>query len=311
MGGALSEATAAALRVHVLAQLTAALAEEEEGIGEDDEDGEDEADEADWVNCEDADNDGDAGGDSAVQAMLDAFLADGGSFEETGGVEDGVGDGVEGGVGDGVGDGAASGGRGARTDRFSSVLAPRGEAEEARWDLRLELTPPVRSSRAQPSTLSLAPLPRFTTPHHTTPPPHHHHHTTTPPPHHHHTTTTTTPPHHHHPDQVRLRRTLGPIPHSPQVRDALHELMRGATGDVLEVSAGGGAPLFELAALVSAPGARAQPMHADTLWCEGGCLFSAFVALQPVRREMGPAHLPTPLTYRFPYLLTRAHSRIL
>jgi hypothetical protein len=137
LGGALSEATAAALRVHVLAQLTAALAEEEEGIGEDD----DEADEADWVDREDADNGGDGDGDSAVQAMLDAFLADGGSFEDADGGEDGV------------GDGAASGVRsGARTDRFSSVLAPRGEAEEARWDLRLELTPPVRSTRAQPTT---------------------------------------------------------------------------------------------------------------------------------------------------------------
>ena len=98
-------------------------------------------------------------------------------------------------------------------------------------------------------------------------------------------------------------------PHSPQVREALHELMRGATGEALEASAGGGAPLFELAALVSAPGARAQPMHADTLWCEGGCLFTAFVALQPVRCEMGPAHLPTrPLSTNDP---THTHSRIL
>ena len=101
-------------------------------------DPESEAEEAeeDWLLADD-----DAGGDSAVQAMLDAFLADGGSFEDADGVEDGV------------GDGAARGVRsGARTDRFSSVLAPRGEAEEARWDLRLELTPPVRSTRAQPTT---------------------------------------------------------------------------------------------------------------------------------------------------------------
>ena len=85
--------------------------------------------------------------------------------------------------------------------------------------------------------------------------------------------------------------------------------MRGATGEALEASAGGGAPLFELAALVSAPGARAQPMHADTLWCEGGCLFTAFVALQPVRCEMGPAHLSTrPLSTDDP---THTHSRIL
>ena len=49
-------------------------------------DDEDDDDETDWVDCEEADND--AGGDSAVQAMLDAFLADGGSFEETADVTD-------------------------------------------------------------------------------------------------------------------------------------------------------------------------------------------------------------------------------
>ena len=52
----------------------------------DDADDEDDDDETDWVDCEEADND--AGGDSAVQAMLDAFLADGGSFEETADVTD-------------------------------------------------------------------------------------------------------------------------------------------------------------------------------------------------------------------------------
>ena len=51
-----------------------------------DADDEDDDDETDWVDCEEADND--AGGDSAVQAMLDAFLADGGSFEETADVTD-------------------------------------------------------------------------------------------------------------------------------------------------------------------------------------------------------------------------------
>ena len=51
----------------------------------DDADDEDD-DGGDWVDCEDADDD--AGGDSAVQAMLDAFLADGGSFEETADVTD-------------------------------------------------------------------------------------------------------------------------------------------------------------------------------------------------------------------------------
>ena len=48
-------------------------------------DPESEAEEAeeDWLLADD-----DAGGDSAVQAMLDAFLADGGSFEETADVTD-------------------------------------------------------------------------------------------------------------------------------------------------------------------------------------------------------------------------------
>ena len=59
--------------------------EEREKEGDDAED-EDDDDETDWVDCEEADND--AGGDSAVQAMLDAFLADGGSFEETADVTD-------------------------------------------------------------------------------------------------------------------------------------------------------------------------------------------------------------------------------
>ena len=86
LGGALSVATAAALRVHILAQLDAALAEEEEGIGEEEDEDEEEEEEADGADCEDAD--GDAAGDAAVQAMLDAFLADGGRFEETADVTD-------------------------------------------------------------------------------------------------------------------------------------------------------------------------------------------------------------------------------
>ena len=82
------------------------------------------------------------------------------------------------------------------------------------------------------------------------------------------------------------------------MRAALLELLQGGTGDALKASAGGSAQLFEMAALVSAPGARAQPMHTDTLWCEGGCLFSAFVALQPVRRavELQLASLSTALS---------------
>jgi ectoine hydroxylase-related dioxygenase (phytanoyl-CoA dioxygenase family) len=36
------------------------------------------------------------------------------------------------------------------------------------------------------------------------------------------------------------------------------------------------------------PSSPIRPLHADTLWSEGGCLFTAFVALQPVTRQMGP-----------------------
>jgi hypothetical protein len=51
----------------------------------------------------------------------------------------------------------------------------------------------------------------------------------------------------------------------------------------------GGAEIWELAALVSKPGSAPQIVHSDTE--EGStapCLFTAFVALQPVARERGP-----------------------
>ena len=75
---------------------------------------------------------------------------------------------------------------------------------------------------------------------------------------------------------------------APPVRQAVRELLGGAVGDALVSVAGDDAELFECAALVAAPGAAPQPLHADTLWCDGGCLFTAFVALQLVRRDMGP-----------------------
>jgi hypothetical protein len=75
---------------------------------------------------------------------------------------------------------------------------------------------------------------------------------------------------------------------SSPVRDALRELLEGPVGEAFEGSAGGDAELYELAALVAAPGAAPQPLHADTLWDDIGCLFTSFVALQPVTRSMGP-----------------------
>ena len=80
---------------------------------------------------------------------------------------------------------------------------------------------------------------------------------------------------------LRLRLT-------PTVRRALRELMAGSVGELLEASAGADAELFELAALIAAPGAEPQPLHSDTLWNEDGCFFTAFVALQAVSRPMGP-----------------------
>lgn len=80
---------------------------------------------------------------------------------------------------------------------------------------------------------------------------------------------------------VRLRLT-------PLVRRALRELMDGPLGESFEAACGADAELHELAALVAAPGAAPQPLHADTLWNADGCLYTSFVALQTVSREMGP-----------------------
>ena len=89
---------------------------------------------------------------------------------------------------------------------------------------------------------------------------------------------------------VRLSR-------SPEVDAALSELLHpGAPlGDAFAaLGGGGGAELWELAAVATQPGAAAQCVHADTLYSEAPCLFTAFVALQPVTPPMGPTlFLPT------------------
>ncbi len=51
---------------------------------------------------------------------------------------------------------------------------------------------------------------------------------------------------------------------------------------------GADAELTELGAIVSDPGAAAQPTHPDTPWSEQPVLLTAFVALQRVARSMGP-----------------------
>lgn len=82
----------------------------------------------------------------------------------------------------------------------------------------------------------------------------------------------------------RLERT-------PVVNAALEEMLAQphGLGSVLEDLCGGGdSEMWELAALISAPGAPVQPLHTDTETADTPVLFTAFVALQDVRYEMGP-----------------------
>jgi len=73
------------------------------------------------------------------------------------------------------------------------------------------------------------------------------------------------------------------------VRSAVREaLTQRALTDALVAAAGADAELWECAALISAPGAAPQPLHADTLWDQEGVLFSTFIALQDVTPAMGP-----------------------
>jgi len=81
----------------------------------------------------------------------------------------------------------------------------------------------------------------------------------------------------------------------PLVRAALAELLGNdaALGAALEALGGGGKAkralqLWELAAIVSVPGCEPQIVHADAMWSPEPLLLTAFVALQPVTREMGP-----------------------
>lgn len=79
---------------------------------------------------------------------------------------------------------------------------------------------------------------------------------------------------------------------TPAVRMALREMLAveaGSLTSIFEALAGGGdAELWECAAIVSAPGATAQPVHSDTEYSPSPCLFTAFVALQPVTADNGP-----------------------
>ena len=61
-----------------------------------------------------------------------------------------------------------------------------------------------------------------------------------------------------------------------------------ALGAAVAALVGGDAQLWELAAIFSAPGAAPQVVHADAVWTPRPLLLTAFVALQPVTRAMGP-----------------------
>ena len=77
----------------------------------------------------------------------------------------------------------------------------------------------------------------------------------------------------------------------PIVRKALWEMYDegSAAHHAIVANAGGsGAELWELAALISSPGAVAQVVHADTVYSHAPILFTSFVALQPICRSLGP-----------------------
>lgn len=59
-------------------------------------------------------------------------------------------------------------------------------------------------------------------------------------------------------------------------------------GLLLDSVVGPRGELRELAAFVSKPGCRQQVTHSDTTWTDNPALFTTFVALQPITRDMGP-----------------------
>jgi hypothetical protein len=79
------------------------------------------------------------------------------------------------------------------------------------------------------------------------------------------------------------------LPLRPDVRAALRMVLR-SLGPLLIARLKSDAELFELAALISDPGAQCQPVHPDTPWQgeDDGGILTVFVALQDVEAEMGP-----------------------
>ena len=77
---------------------------------------------------------------------------------------------------------------------------------------------------------------------------------------------------------------------SDAVASAAAAVAASPVGRALEDLCGGDAPLFDLCAVISAPGAPIQPLHSD-LGFEGGVhapLYTCFVALQETSTALGP-----------------------
>ena len=77
------------------------------------------------------------------------------------------------------------------------------------------------------------------------------------------------------------------LPFKAPVERALRECVK-ALGEVLREACGVDATLVELAALVSDPGSMRQPIHPDTVYTQDPTVYTCFVALQDVTRDMGP-----------------------
>tara|TARA_B110001452_G_scaffold211059_1_gene181523 strand:- start:453 stop:1595 length:1143 start_codon:yes stop_codon:yes gene_type:complete len=105
------------------------------------------------------------------------------------------------------------------------------------------------------------------------------------------------------------------LPMRSVVRRALRELLGegSALGGALELLGGGrDAELWELSAMISSPGAAAQIVHAD---CDGApnppLLHTAFVALQPVTRALGPTRwLPATHSDAAAHVSVNAHGDV-
>ena len=77
---------------------------------------------------------------------------------------------------------------------------------------------------------------------------------------------------------------------SDAVASAAAAVALSPVGAALEALCGGDAPLFDLCAVVSAPGAPIQPLHSDLGFdgAEAAPLYTCFVALQETPSALGP-----------------------